>query len=224
MHFPSLYSPRTAFCFIIILLFNILACNTKQRHSGFDYGSVNNNVYHNPYFGLSMHLPEGWLVQSREVADELTATSQELISGDDVKMKAMLQASETNIANLLTVFKYELGSASDFNPSLIMVAERTDADIKIRTGKDYLSQARKMLEYSQFKYDYIGKGYERLLIGKTEFYSLDTKLDLEQYVLKQKYFATVSKDHCISLIISWVDDGDYEVLMKSIKSIKISRY
>lgn len=107
----------------IVILSIFPNCPTKAQSTDFDYGNIEQNIYMNKYFGVEMVLPQDWVVQSREQIDHIMKTGKNLVAGDDAKMKAVIKASEVNSANLLTVYKYEIGSAVDYNPSMAMMAE-----------------------------------------------------------------------------------------------------
>ncbi len=139
--------------FAIALLFICLvSCNNTGKPVDFDYGHVENGIYSNTYFDVSINLPQNWVVQSQEQTDKMVEQGSDLIAGEDENMKTVLKASEVNVANLLSAFQYEYGSAVDYNPSIVINSENIKNFPGIKNGADYLFQAKKLLEQGQFQY------------------------------------------------------------------------
>jgi hypothetical protein len=204
----------------IILLFSLLfSCGKKNQPVNFDYGHVENNSYINSYFGFKIDLPSGWIVQSKEQTAQIAENGKKLVAGDDEKLNAALKASEVNVANLLAVFQYELGSAVEYNPNIMMVAENIKAYPGIKKGSDYLFQARKLIQQGQFKYDYLSEQFKSETISGIEFYTMEGKINYMNLDIKQIYYSTVLKGFCLSIIISYVSDEQYEILKKSLNSL-----
>jgi len=149
--------------FIRITLLTVLtlSCSPNGKPIKFDYGKIENNKYINSFFGFEMELPPNWVVQTKEQMENLSKMGKELVAGDDENMKAVINASEINSANLLAVFKYEVGAVVDYNPNLMLVAENLKNTPGIKTGSDYLFQSRRFLKQSQIQYDYIDEEFQK---------------------------------------------------------------
>ncbi len=146
---------------LLLLIIMTYGCGSNGKPDTFDYGSVENGVYQNEYFGFSMNLPADWVVQTQEQTENLANTGKDLVAGDDANMKAIIKASEINTANLISVFQYEVGSTVDYNPSIVIVAENIINSPGIKTGSDYLFHAKKVMEQGQFKYQYLSDHFEK---------------------------------------------------------------
>ena len=167
---------------------------------------------------ISIDLPKDWNVQSREQMKEIASRGTNAIAGDDKIKKVELKAAQINVANLLAVFKYKLGTVADFNPSLSMVAENVRSHPNIKTGSDYLSQARKVLESSTLKYDSLPENFIKQEINGTEFYRMDVQLTRME--IKQSYYVTIINGFSFNMTITYVNDDQKEILLKSIRSAK----
>jgi hypothetical protein len=110
-------------------------------------------------FECEITLPKDWIIQTKEQLENLAKTGKALIAGDDANMNAVVKASEVNVANLLAVYQFERGSAVEYNPSIMLVAENVKNFPGIKNGSDYLFQARKMLGQSQIKYDHLDEQF-----------------------------------------------------------------
>ena len=204
----------------IFLIASILtACSTDNQPAGFDYGSVNENVYSNDFFNCQIDLPEGWVVQSKEETERLTNLGKDLVAGDDERLKAVIDASQINSANLLSVFQFELGSPVEYNPNISVVAENVMHAPGIKSGADYLYQTRKLLMQSQFQYDYISEEYESETFNGKEFHRMDGLLSYAGLEIKQHYYSTITNGFAFNVIISYINDEQKSDLMAVINSI-----
>jgi hypothetical protein len=201
------------------LLFS--ACSNKQgKPDDFDYGKVEKDKYTNTYFQMEMDIPKGWTVQSKEQLEDISKKGIDLTAGDNKEMKAALKASEINSANLLAVFKHEVGSALEFNPNFMVVAENLKSAPSIKNGGDYLTQTRKLLEQSQMKYDSISETYEKTTIGGQEFYVMSAHISYMEMSISQVYYSTIRNGFCLSAIISYSGEEQKAELEQAVRSMK----
>jgi hypothetical protein len=216
---------KTKLNFIGLLLMMVLtlSCNTNKKPKDFDYGRVENSKYLNSFFGLEVELPTEWIVQTKEQTENIAKMGKDLVAGDDKNMKAIINASEINSANLLAVFKYEVGSPVDYNPNLMLVAENLKSVPGIKTGSDYLFQSRKLLQQSQMKYDYIDEEFKKELINNQEYYLMNASIDYMGLTIKQVYYSTIQNGFCLSAIISFIDDEQKLELKNLINSMKFNK-
>ncbi|PKP29335.1 MAG: hypothetical protein CVU01_00475 [Bacteroidetes bacterium HGW-Bacteroidetes-18] len=205
---------------IVLLTVLTLSCNSNSNPKDFDYGKVENNKYHNSFFKFEMDLPSNWVVQTKEQTDNITKMGQELVAGDDENMKAVIKASEINSANLLTIFKYEVGTPVEYNPNFSLIAENLKNAPGIKTGSDYLFQSRRILEQSQVQYDQIDQEFKKEMINNKEFYLMNASINYMGLSIKQVYYSTIQNGFCLSIVISFIDDEQKMDLDKIINSLK----
>ena len=202
--------------FIIIML---SSCNGNGQPDKFDYGHVENGIYQNDYFDFKIKLPVDWVVQSKEQIENISNTGKKLLAGDDENMQAVIKASEINTANLLAVFQYELGSAVEYNPSIMIVAESVKNAPGIKNGSDYLFQAKRMIQQGQIKYDYLSEKFEKEKINESDFYKMDARLNYMGLEIKQTYYSTVLKGFSFIVMVSYISDEQKGILLESINSM-----
>jgi hypothetical protein len=205
---------------IFIPLIIIAGCNKINKPLDFDYGHVENNKYINSFFKAEMTIPKSWVVQSKEQMENLTETGKDLVAGDDANMKAKLNASEINIANLLSVNQFEQGAAVEYNPSILLIAENIKNSPGVKTGKDYLFHTKKFLEQSQLKYDHLDSQFEREVINGVDFYKLNADITYGGVTIKQVYYSTILKNFSFNAIISFTNDEQKAELLGSLTSLK----
>lgn len=212
----------TGLVFLVVLTFS---CNSSGngKPKDFDYGYVEDSNYINSFFGLELKLPSDWIVQTKEQTENLAKMGKDLVAGDDKTMKAVIKASEVNSANLLAVFKYEVGAAVNNNPNFMLVAENLQNAPGIKNGSDYLFQTRKLLKQSQILYDSIDEEFTKEIINNQEFYLMNCSINYMGLNIKQKYFSTIQNGFCLNAIISFVDDEQKNDLEKIISSIEFNK-
>lgn len=204
----------------LLLTITAIGCKTQVKPIDFDYGHIENSKYVNSYFDFEITIPNDWIVQTKEQMDNLAKIGSELVAGDDTKLKASIKASEINTANLLAVYQYEQGSAVEYNPSFVIVVENHINSPGIKTGSDLLFQSRRLLEQSQFKYDYIDEVFAKEIINGTEFYAMNAEINYMGLNVKQIYYSTIVNRFSFNVIISFVNDQQRLDLLKSINSMK----
>lgn len=201
---------------IIVLFYN---CASNGKPDNFDYGSVTDNVYSNQFFKCNIKLPENWIIQSKEQTERLADMGKDLVVGENRKLESVIKASEINIANLLTVFQYELGSAVEYNPNITIVAENVTNASGIKKGSDYLFHSRRLLKQGQFQYDYLSEDFEDEMINGVEFYKMDAHMNYMGLEIKQIYYSTIKRGFSFVVIVSYVNNGQKKVLLESVNSL-----
>lgn len=205
--------------YLLLIALMVSSCSSNGKPDNFDYGRVEFDTYLNNYFDFSIDLPSNWIVQSREQTEKIAKMGTELVGGDDDNLKAMLKASEINTANLLTVFQYELGTAVEYNPNIMIVAENIKNSPGIKTGSDYLFQSKRILEQGQFKYNYLSSEFESETIGGAEFYKMTALLKYMGLEIKQIFYSTILNGFSFNVIISYVSDEQKEELTDALNTM-----
>jgi hypothetical protein len=207
------------FIFINIIL---ISCSNNKKPRDFDYGRVEINKYINSFFQMEINLPPDWIVQTKEQINSMAEKGKDLAAGDDKNLKAVLNASEVNSANLLGVFQYEVGSPVEYNPNFVLVAENLRSFPGVKNGSDYLFQTRKLLKQSQLKFGGLDQEFKKVNINDQEFYLMNASLTYGGITISQEYYSTVKGGFSISAIISYVNPDQKNDLDKIINSIKFN--
>jgi len=213
---------------LVIVLSVFFGCKTEstsiKETKDFDYGKVENHIYTNSFFDLKFSLPSDWAVQSKEQIDNLTKVGKDIIAGDNEPLKSAIKASEVNSANLLGLFKYEVGTATqDYNSSFMVVAENLKMMPGIKTGADYLFHAKKLLKQTQLQYSFSDEEFKEVKIGTENFYVMKANLDYAGLKIKQNYYTTIKNGFSINVILSFVSDEqklELENVLNSLESEK----
>jgi len=208
---------------LFITAFALTACNKTTpivEEEGFDYGKVVNNKYSNRFFNIEMDVPAGWNVQDQEQREALMKQGQEAVAGDNAIMKAKLKASEVNSANLLTVYQHEVGAAVDYNANFMLVAENLKNFPSIKSGGQYLDNAKKLIKNSPANISQMDDSYTKKVINGIEFYTMNVTMNVQNIPIHQMYMATVKDGFALGFIYSYMtkeQKTDLENVTNSIK-------
>jgi hypothetical protein len=201
------------FLTLTVCLLLLPAC-AKKASEEIDFGTVQNSVYQNKYFGFKINLPPDWNVQDQEARQQLTEAGTKMVVGNDRRMKAIVRAAEHRTVNLLSVFQHPIGSRVQFNPSVICMAERVGKFSGIKHGRDYHAAARRLMESSQMKVEFEDKITVEEL-GGVKFDVMQSSLTVGAVTVQQKYYAAIMKDYALVFITSYTTP-DHKTALQNI--------
>jgi hypothetical protein len=206
---------------LLVCVFLVLACNRSAKiPDDFDYGTIKNGIYRNDYFKMQLTVPEKWVVQNKEQTQKIADMGADQIAGGDEKVKSQLKAAEVKTAYLFTVFKEPVGFVTtNFNPSYMVVAENLSQYPTVKTGAQYLGEAKKLLQRAAMGYtfeDELGS----VTINGHKFDIMKTKLSAGGFDVQQWYYSTIINKFSLNFIVSWADDEQKKELDKVIESVK----
>lgn len=205
---------------LLICVLTAVACKTeKGMPENFDYGSVENNVYVNDYFKMRLPFDPSWDVQSKEERDDISNLGKDLIEDDNLKRS--IDASEISNASLFTAFKYELGTTENYNPSISIIAENVNQFPHVKRGRDYLEEAKKMMDQMVLDYTFDFQD-EPKLIGNQSFDILNVDVDYYRSTFHQQYMSTITKGFSLLLVISYETEAQREELEALVDTVVFS--
>lgn len=204
----------------LLLAFICYFINVKAQISGFDYGNIDGRTYSNQFFHCKLTVPEHWHVQTKTQNEELMQKGAEIVAGDNEHLKEVLDENLIRVANLLSVFKYKVGSNLSFNANIVMIAENIKLAPSIKNGKDYLKESKKLLEKSELKYDYVSDEMELLNLGGKSFYAMHANKKIESSQINQIYFASIIRGFALTFVITYQNETDQEILSNILNSLE----
>jgi hypothetical protein len=191
---------------------------TQVKKSSFDYGNAKSGTYKNDYFDFQIKFDTAWTVQNQTELNGLVEQGKKLIK-DDGNLEKIIEASEINTAYLFAMFKYQVGAAVSFNPSLMAVAENTKRMPGIKVGKDYLFHAKNNLQQTKLSYAF-DENYTSKKLGNYNFDILTAHLNGYATPIIQEYFASVTDGFTLSFIISYSSKEERSELYDVLESMK----
>jgi hypothetical protein len=207
--------------FIIVCIIIFFGCS-KNASREVDFGTIENSVYRNKYFGLTITIPAEWSIQDQESRQRIVETGTEIMAGEDKNLKAVIKASELQVVNLLFAFKHPLGTPVTSNPSIACIAERIRQTPGIKRGKDYHFHARKLLESSQMDVSF-PRDISSVKLGDVDFDIMYVQMALPGITVQQEYYATVMKDYALSFVVSFSNEKEKAELGKILDSIVLKQ-
>ncbi len=209
-------------CYILVACLFFIDCSNTQNKfpKNFDYGKVENGTYTNQYFNLEVPINPNWIIQNKEQVNNIIEKGSKLVANNNKNTKALIDASKINTAYLLTMFKYEVGAAVNYNPSLIIVAENIKDTPGIKRGSDYLFHTKNILEQAQIKYNFEKEIYEKQ-IGNSSFDVMESTIDVIGKTITQDYISAIKNGFSLSFIISYLNEDEKKELYRIIENIKI---
>lgn len=180
-------------------------------------GSVDGSEYKNSYFGLNMKLPESWIIQEREVNDELKKIGKDSLKGKDKKTQQSLDQAAQKVTILLTATKDIIGIAK--NAVLTLAVEKPAPLVRIRNGNDYLRlvlQSYKLMQLPpDFKYS---EKIQSEKLGSETFYYID----VERIGYTQRFYATARKGYAVFFLMQFFDKTDLESMKEILRNADFS--
>lgn len=205
-------------CFLAI---GLTQCKTGKPDN-FDYGTIEDNTYTNTFFGMSMDLPDGWAVQSEAAIQQMTEIGSEAIAGDDVIKKAKLKVSEINSANLMSIFRHEVGTPlNDFNANVTLIAENLVLAPGVKEGADYLNHTKTALLQTGMNYT-IADDLGSDTFGGQSFDYMDATLTTQGIAVQQRYYSTIINGFSFNAILSYGNDEQKEMLIDVLKTMNFN--
>ena len=203
-----------------VALVSLLAGCEKKASDEIDFGTVNNSVYHNKFFGMSVTIPADWSVQDQAAQQRLMKVGQRALAGDDKNMQAVMKASEMQTVNLFAAYKYPLGSAVTFNPAILSAAEKVSQLPGIKRGKDYLFHTRQILESGQMNVSFPKEVYS-LRLGGMDFDVMEVEFHVRGVDIREAYYSTIIKGYALTIISTFSNDEGEKAGKAILDTVKI---
>ncbi|MDH3973858.1 MAG: hypothetical protein OEV42_06225 [Deltaproteobacteria bacterium] len=204
---------------IALLIFLVGACSKKPDPSPVTYHKKG-NLYENNYFGFTVEKPEGWY--ARDVKESLFLQQHKKApSGktDEREMKAAVQEAIEKTLPLFSFFEFRHGSQLKVNPSVLSVAQNMKNFPEAKTACDYLKHVIAVLERGQIAYTF-DQNCETSTFNGREYDTVNAYAKVGKDIVYQRYYATISGKHAISIIVNYFNDETKMIVEKFMSSIK----
>ncbi len=203
-----------SFCVVLLLS----SCKDEVKiPENFDYGKIESGVYDNKFFNFELAFNDQWSVQTKEEMQQMSENSRNTMAGDNQNLKSTLQASQVNVADLFSIFKFPVGSVTGGNASLIINAENLQSFPNVKTPRDYIMSARQLLDQTSLTLIYKKEPYTKTIGGK-QFIGME--IFNQDYNLTQDYFVTLRNGFAVSMVLSYDNAEDQQELYKMLDTIK----
>lgn len=201
----------SGYWFVLVLVIVLAGCK-KEETEEVSVGKIENNIYRNEYFGLTLKIPEGWSVQDEEKKKEFSRIGSKMISGGNENVEKTLNASikKRNVF-FFSAFKYPLGSPVANNPNIAGLAESVEGMPGVKRGSDVLFHVQNTLKMGGIKHTVAETGATEK-IGGVEFDVMKVILPFGNFSVKQNYYTAIMKNYAVSFVLTYMDEEDEKSL------------
>jgi hypothetical protein len=204
-------------CFCLVMTAaTLVSAQEPKPTQALDPGVLDGYKYTNKYFGLSVAMPDNWVIVSAPRRAEITDESRKMLAGDQAK-KDQIEESFQRSTILLSLTKLPAGEPN--NASFMLIAERVPSP-KVKTGADVIDLMRNAMKGTNVNIEFLGE-VKTENIGGAEFSSVTLKNVSPLGTYMQKVYVTVKNGYGIEFFYTYLDDADLGALDTTIKSIKV---
>lgn len=208
------------FLLTIALFCLTLSAYSQDTSEVFDYGTCENNIYTNSYFKLKVTIPPSWTILSKKRADSIVSKGLNKIMHNNPSLKPMFKVKDIKDATLLIANEYKVTIPGKINPSVAITAENIIKFRKIKTGEDYLIEAKKLLTSTNIGYK-LGKISKEKINGYV-LYKFNAEVNTSTTKIKQDYYSIIVKGFSLSFILTYTSNKQKKDLLKILKSVEFS--
>lgn len=188
------------------------------------YGTVSEDHYSNRWLGAEVDLPAGWHLQE-DAMKAVVLSAGEQLKDQKALAEAVSNVEGISVYNLLQLFKNPPENQKDFNPSLVMMVERTGGK-GVTDATAYLEASRQVMRQRQMP-----MGFEQQLeapvdlvdLGGQEFSRLPIDIKTSLFTIHQEYYARVLTDNrMLGIVVTWQNEAEKTEMMNALSTLKIN--
>src|ERR1700741_2668114 len=205
----------------LIISVILLLCFYANPQSRLDPGVVNDGTYSNPDLGFSFRYPKGWTVHGEATNEHIREVGREKLAESGAVSKAPSEVALKNTYQLLTVFRYPLGTPGvTFNPGVLVMAENVAYAPGITNGSDYLLNVRAILLKAGAQV--LHKDPIECHFAGSEFFRDDLDVQVNGVHLIQTSFATLTKGYALIFIFLGEDQKSVDETAKAMETFDVA--
>ncbi len=187
------------------------------------YGTVTNDHYSNPWLKAELDLPAKWHPQEDPIKTAVISAGEQ-IKDQQALDTAIKNVESAAVYNLLQVFKNPVENQKEFNPSLIMMLERTEGK-GIADAAAYLEISRTVMAQRQMPMGFkqnLDQPVDTVDIGGLEFAHLPIVIETSLFNINQDYYAMMLDDKMLGFMVSWRDEAERIEIMNALGTLVIN--
>ena len=181
-----------------------------------DRGQLDGVNYSNNFFGLSLSVPQTWVVVSAQRSETIATESSKLITGDQKKKEELDDSIQRSVI-LLNLTKLPAGEPN--NASFMLIAERIPLP-SIKTGVDVIQTMQNAFEGTNVNIEFQGQSQTER-IGGADFGVATVKNTSPSGTFMQKIYVTTKNDYALELFYTYGNDADVAALNSIVDTMKI---
>jgi hypothetical protein len=200
----------------LIISLILLLCFYANGQAKVDRGAVHDGTYTNPDFGFSFKYPKDWAVHGEATNERIREIGKKKATESGVS-EPSLDVALNNTYQLLTVFRHPVGTPGvDFNPGILVMAEKVAHAPGITNGKDYLLNVRAFaLKYGSQP---LLKEPMEYRFGGSQFFRDDFNVVVNGVHVFQSSFATLANGYALVFIFMGKDQTSVDEMSKAMET------
>jgi hypothetical protein len=183
-----------------------------------DLGSIENGIYRNQFFRFSLLVPAEWDVADEDTEAVMWDAGHVAVSQEDPAVSSAVDGAMERSYQLLTLTRFRPDTVREFNPNLLMTAERITHLPGVRNGSDYLAHTARLLLGSPLGYSLVRPAEPRV-VGGREFYRAEFRLDTSPMTIEQVHYATLHRSYALTIVLSGATPADIDRLEEIVGAI-----
>lgn len=210
---------RSALRIAIVILLGVVA-NGQQPSTPAD-GVVKEGVYSNSFFGFSVAYPTEWVVHGDATNTRLMEVGKERTVSSGALSASATEVILKNTYQLLTTFRYPLGTAGlDLNSSFMLIAENVSHAPGIVNGRDYINNVRPLMLKLGSKV--VQDEPVELVFSGRKFFRLDSVTQANGVSVNQAMIIGIIKGYALAFVITAKDQQAVDEAAKAIDTLKFT--
>ena len=206
------------FALLAVSVFLLPGCDKdKPAAEEIGYGTYENSVYKNEYFGLSIPISSEWHVQDQAAKKKVMDAASKVTEGNR-NLKAAAKDALLRTVNLCTASQHPFGTPVESNSLFVCMAERVRDIPGIKKGTDYLFQLKKHLKASQMRVTFPSE-ITTLSIGGKTFDVLSVEMKGMGITLHQKHFVRIMKGYALAFAITYTNNTEESALQEILDGV-----
>jgi len=200
----------------LIISFILLLCFYANAQSEVDGGASHDGTYINTNFGFTFKYPKDWSVHGEATNERIREIGKKKAAESGVS-EPSVDVALNNTYQLLTVFRHPVGTPGiEFNPGILVMAEKVAHAPGITNGKDYLLNVRSFM---------IKAGSPALIkepmeyrFGGSRFFRDNFDVMANGVHVFQAYFATIANGYALVFIFMGKDQSSVDEMSKAMET------
>ena len=189
---------------------------TNPAAKAVDLGQLDGVNYVNNFFGLSLSIPQNWVVVNAQRREAMGEEIKQLISAPNQAKKSQIEDSINRSTLLLSLTKLPAGEPG--NASFMLVAERLPLP-SIKTGADVIRAMKNAMTNTNFNIEFLSEVHN-VPIGGAPFSIVTVKNSSQYGTFTQKIYVTTKNGYSLQFFYTYLNESDLPAFDAIIKSIK----
>lgn len=207
----------------VLLAVSLLSgCKAKTITTG-SFDTLN---YHNDFFGLTLKMPDGWSIATRDQIKDAYGVTDAAVGSDNRSTEKSLNIASQPKLYLGLATKHAYGYTESFNANITMSCENLALEgITVTKPEDYLKLTQQMslssLQTSGIDTQMHFGDTTTQTIGGAPFAVNDCTVTMSGLSFNQRQLVTLQKGYALIFTLTWNDNSELAEMQNTVNSIAI---